>query len=99
MNQGNDLNATYNAKPFSQNISKYLFRVNLLRGHPDAMPSPLERTLDNVNLSTNIKGHFFSAKGVASQQPLDNNMSVLCLYTVFGITFKYGSTIKCHCFK
>ena len=52
----------------------------LLRGHPDKRPPPLERPLDNVNLNINVlistpderpsllKGHFSSAKGVASQE-------------------------------
>ena len=52
----------------------------ILRGHPDERPSPLERTLDNVNLNINVlisnpderqpllKGHFSDAKGVASQE-------------------------------
>ena len=52
----------------------------LLRGHPDEIPSPLERPLDNVNLNKDVliftpdvrpfllKGHFSDAKGVASQE-------------------------------
>ena len=52
----------------------------LLRGHPDKRPPPLERLLDNVNLNINVlistpderppllKGHFSSAKEVASQE-------------------------------
>ena len=52
----------------------------LLRGHPDERPHSLERPLDNVNLNINVlistpaerpsllKGHFFDAKGVASQE-------------------------------
>ena len=52
----------------------------LLRGQPDKRPPPLERPLDNVNLSMNIfistpderppllKGHFSDAKWVASQE-------------------------------
>ena len=52
----------------------------LLRGHPFERPPPLERPLHNVNLNINVlistpderpsllKGHFFRAKGVASQK-------------------------------
>ena len=52
----------------------------LLRGHPDERPPPIERPLENVNLNINVlisipderpplfKGHFFDAKGVASQE-------------------------------
>ena len=52
----------------------------LLRGHPDEIPPPLERPLDNVNLNITIlistseerlpllKGHFSDGKGVASQE-------------------------------
>ena len=52
----------------------------LLKGHPDKRLSPLERSLDNVNLNINIlistpderppllKGHYSDAKGVASQE-------------------------------
>ena len=52
----------------------------LLRGHPDEMPAPQERPLDNVNLNINVlistpderppllKGHFSDSKVVASQE-------------------------------
>ena len=52
----------------------------LLRGHPDERPTPLERSLDNVNLNINVlistpderppllKGHISGAKGVTSQE-------------------------------
>ena len=52
----------------------------LLRGHPDERPLPLERPLDKENLNINVlisipderppllKGHFYYAKGVASQE-------------------------------
>ena len=52
----------------------------LLRGHPNERPTPLERSLDNVNLNIYVliytpdemppllKGHFSGAKGVASQE-------------------------------
>ena len=50
----------------------------LMRGHPDKRPTPLERTLETVNININglistpdegpplLKGHFSGAKGVAS---------------------------------
>ena len=52
----------------------------ILRGHPDERPTPLEMPLDTVNLNINVlistpderppllRGHFSSAKGVASQE-------------------------------
>ena len=56
----------------------------LLRGHPDKRPPRLEKQLDNVNLNINVlistpdkrppllKGHFSSAKRVASHYIYDN---------------------------
>ena len=55
-------------------------RIYTYSGTPFERPPPLERPLDNVNLNINVlistpderppllKGHFSSAKGVASQE-------------------------------
>ena len=64
-----------------QNTSNLQYTMEpLLRGHPNDMPLPLVRSIDNVNLNIDVlistpyerppllKGHFSDAKGVASQE-------------------------------
>ena len=63
-------------------LSEYVYSHGepILSGHLDKRPTPLERSLDNVNLNINVlistpdkmppflKGHLSGPKGVASQK-------------------------------
>ena len=71
----------FESKIYVNNVPHLTTTVEpLLRGHPFERPPPLERPLDNVKLNMIVliptpdkrppllKGHFSSAKGVASQE-------------------------------
>ena len=93
------------SKAFTHFFPPVVYKVgDLLRGHPDERPTPLERPLDNVNLNINelistsdwrpalLKGHFCSAKGVALQEGFHCMRWNRCIPVAMAMWWSRGSS-------